>query len=63
MSREQVAAASSSQGQPTTLAQGAGAGLGGGVVGAIIASGAGEVLFIDYASEKAFAATLKIVDR
>jgi hypothetical protein len=63
VTREQVEAAGNSQGLPTNMAQVAGGALGGATVGAIIASGAGEVLFIGYGSETDFVAGLKIVER
>ncbi len=63
VSTEQVTAASTATGQPTTVAGGVGAGLGGALVGGIIAAGKGDVLFINYGSEKDFVAGLKILDK
>ena len=52
----QVAAASTVAAPPTTAA----VGVGGALVGAIIASGKGEVLFINFGSEKGFVANLHV---
>ncbi len=58
-----AATAGTVQGPPTTVAGAAGGALGGALVGGIIAMGKGEVLFINYGSEKDFVAKLNIVGR
>lgn len=62
VNEEGLRAVSTAGGQPQTVPQGVGAGIGAGTVGAIIASGKGEVHKVPFA-EKGFIAGLKIVEK
>ena len=59
-SPEQAAAAQNAAGQPTNAAQGVGACVGGAIVGAVVESGRGDVLWVPYGSERPFVSSLEI---